>query len=89
MQAKPRIRVKATSRPHLVIVQFPKPDQPCGLPETIDRVQDERQNFTAIAIAGVYNNGSVFTTFISGNDYFKLVGAVNHLTYRLMTYAEQ
>lgn len=84
METKPRIRVKAKSRPNLTVVPMCRPIDP-DLTRVLDHfgqlVGDGR--IVSISVAGVWHDGTVTTAFVNGGQLFTMIGAIRHLQRRV------
>jgi hypothetical protein len=85
MPDKPRVRVKATSRPHLVVVEFPQPEPDSEILRVLDQFEEAAQagRIVSIAVAGVTRDGAMSTAYVQGTQLITLMGATHHLLRRV------
>lgn len=84
MTTKPRVRIKAASRPHLTVVPFARPADPDVLHVLGQFDSFARSGYiTGIAVAAVGSDGAVHTAYTQGDNIFTLIGALNHVTRRV------
>ncbi len=85
MSNKPRVRVKASSRPHLTVVPF----TPHAIDPFVKQVADglnekvSSGQVVSVAIITVNVDRTISSAYVIGPDLFKLIGAVHNLQVRL------
>lgn len=81
---KPRVRIKANSRPSLTVVPFTRPADPEVL-EVLDQFDRFARSgyISGIAVAAVGSDGAVHTAFAQGHNVFTLLGAITYLRHRV------
>lgn len=81
---KPRVRVKAGTRPHLTVVPMCRPINP-DLTLVMDQVGKMVSDgqVASMAVTGVWHDGTVTTAYVNGGQTFALIGALRHLQRRV------
>jgi hypothetical protein len=85
LETKPRVRVKARSRPHLVVVEYPKPEADADIMHVLEQFDESARSgrLVGIAVAGINRDGSMSTAYVQGPTLLSLMGATHHLLRRV------